>query len=118
MSRTLFFSFLMLLSYGPVIAEGHHEKRDTHVTIVTEDKNHDHCHEKIGISGRVNQLTRNWIRPTIATAGLLIAYANAESTPEKSFQKMIIYTSVGFSVGHFLKQATKLSMYLRGIPKN
>lgn len=126
MSRSLHFSLLLLIS-GRVLADGHqHDKKDT-VVIVENAKNHrhDHCEEKRSFKAACLQLTRAYIRPSLAVAGgALGAYLGtrpSKSKPNPTLQDAILPTvmfySIGFASGDIFKKICKLTMYLTNIPK-
>lgn len=127
MSRSLHFSLLLLIS-GRVLADGHqHDKKDTVVIVENANDNHHHhhCEEKRSLKAACLQLTRAYIRPSLAVAGgALGAYVGtrpSKSKPNPTLQDAILPTvmlySIGFTSGDIFKKICKLTMYLNSIPK-
>lgn len=118
MSRTLFFSLLMLLSGKAILAEEHHHGKKDTVVIMESAKNHhhDHCEEKRSFKALCCQFTRSYVREGLA---VILAGSACYMGQGKSDQlpATLLAGCVGFSAGHVIKKITKLTMYLNNIPK-
>lgn len=128
MSRTLLlFGFALFLGNGMFAEEHNHGKKDTVVIVESPKDNHHHhhCEEIRTFKAACLQWTRPWIRPTLGAIGVGIGYyyglEKYKSTPNVQVSKALAHAtfvgSVGFTIGHVLKNVCKLTMYLNNIPK-